>query len=268
MLIIALVLAVIGLAALVTAVVTSNELVAWVCIGASALGVLLLIADAIRERQHRRVAGPVSAVAGAVTDIIEPVETTEVIEPVVIEPVVIEPVVIEPVEDLELVQDGGSTDGGSTDGLSDDTDTDTDDDTEDEDGYREANPEVGDYPEVLIEDHPDEVVYDDPEHDTPSDDEPDFPMPAEEVAVHTVGEDYLAGDPDAPDFRDSDDLSSDYLTEAGQGYVTEVSYPAEAYSDEVNPVETYTAETYTVETTGDEPNTLESDEPVDEPRQQ
>jgi len=254
MLIIALVLAVIGLAALVTAVVTSNELVAWVCIGASALGVLLLIADAIRERQHRRVAGPVSAAAGATTDIIEPVDTTEVIEPVV----------IEPVEDLELVQDGGSTDGGSTDGLPNDTGA------EDgaEDGYREANPEVGDYPEVLIEDHPDEVVYDDPEHDTPSDDEPDFPMPAEEVAVHTVGEDYLAGDPDAPDFRDSDDLSSDYLTEAGQVYVTEVSYPAEAYSDEVNPVEPYTAETYTVETTGDEPNTLESDEPVNEPRQQ
>lgn len=53
MLIIALVLAVIGLAALVTAVVTSNELIAWVCIAASVLGVLLLIIDAIRERQHR-----------------------------------------------------------------------------------------------------------------------------------------------------------------------------------------------------------------------
>ncbi|MCV7194661.1 hypothetical protein [Mycolicibacterium brumae] len=50
MLIVALVLAVIGLAALVTAVVTSNELVAWVCIGSSVLGVILLIIDAIRER--------------------------------------------------------------------------------------------------------------------------------------------------------------------------------------------------------------------------
>src|ERR1700733_13694101 len=49
MLIIALVLAVIGLAALVTAVVTSNELIAWVCIGASVIGVLLLIVDALRE---------------------------------------------------------------------------------------------------------------------------------------------------------------------------------------------------------------------------
>jgi outer membrane biosynthesis protein TonB len=53
MLIIALVLALIGLVALVFAVVTSNELVAWVCIGASILGVVLLIVDALRERQRR-----------------------------------------------------------------------------------------------------------------------------------------------------------------------------------------------------------------------
>lgn len=52
MLIVALVLAVIGLAALVTAVVTSNELIAWVCIGASVVGVLLLIVDAVRERSR------------------------------------------------------------------------------------------------------------------------------------------------------------------------------------------------------------------------
>jgi hypothetical protein len=52
MLIIALVLALIGLVALVFAVVTSNELVAWVCIGASVLGVVLLIVDALRERRH------------------------------------------------------------------------------------------------------------------------------------------------------------------------------------------------------------------------
>lgn len=51
MLIIALVLAAIGLAALVFAVVTSNALVAWVCIGASVLGVLLLVVDALRERR-------------------------------------------------------------------------------------------------------------------------------------------------------------------------------------------------------------------------
>ena len=52
MLIVALVLAVIGLAALVTAVVTSNELVAWVCIAASVIGVVLLIVDALRERSR------------------------------------------------------------------------------------------------------------------------------------------------------------------------------------------------------------------------
>jgi hypothetical protein len=53
MLIVALVMAVIGLAALVTAVVTSNEAIAWVCIGASVIGVVLLIVDALRERQRR-----------------------------------------------------------------------------------------------------------------------------------------------------------------------------------------------------------------------
>jgi hypothetical protein len=50
MLIVALVMAVIGLAALVTAVVTSNEVIAWVCIAASVIGVVLLIIDALRER--------------------------------------------------------------------------------------------------------------------------------------------------------------------------------------------------------------------------
>ena len=52
MLIVALVLAVVGLAALVTAVVTSNELIAWVCIAASVIGVLLLIVDALRDRSN------------------------------------------------------------------------------------------------------------------------------------------------------------------------------------------------------------------------
>jgi hypothetical protein len=69
MLIIALVLAVIGLAALVFAVVTSNELVAWLCIGASVLGVVLLIIDALQERKRRQAGGsggePVTAAAEA-----------------------------------------------------------------------------------------------------------------------------------------------------------------------------------------------------------
>ena len=63
MLIIALVLALIGLVALVFAVVTSNELVAWVCIAASVVGVVLLILDALRERQRHDVGGDGSAAA-------------------------------------------------------------------------------------------------------------------------------------------------------------------------------------------------------------
>ena len=58
MLIVALVLAVIGLAALVTAVVTSNELIAWVCIAASVVGVVLLIVDALRERSKGETSEP------------------------------------------------------------------------------------------------------------------------------------------------------------------------------------------------------------------
>lgn len=50
MLIVALVLAAVGLAALVTAVVTSNEVLAFVCIAAAVVGVVLMIIDAIRDR--------------------------------------------------------------------------------------------------------------------------------------------------------------------------------------------------------------------------
>lgn len=50
MLIVALVLAAVGLAALVTAVVTSNEVLAFVCIAAASVGVVLMIIDAIRDR--------------------------------------------------------------------------------------------------------------------------------------------------------------------------------------------------------------------------
>jgi len=93
MLIVALVLAVIGLASLVTAVVTSNEVVAWVCIGASAIGVVLLVVDAIRERKAGRLAvlaaeaedsEPPFIADADNTEIIAATdfsETTEVIEP-------------------------------------------------------------------------------------------------------------------------------------------------------------------------------------------
>ncbi len=50
MLIVALVLAAVGLASLVAAVVTSNEVLAFVCIAAAAIGVVLMIVDAIRDR--------------------------------------------------------------------------------------------------------------------------------------------------------------------------------------------------------------------------
>lgn len=101
MLIVALVLAVIGLAALVTAVVTSNEVVAWVCIAASALGVVLLIIDAIRERKHSRLvaladdaddaddaqaAEAAPFMADADTELIE--YTDEIIDPVIIDQVI------------------------------------------------------------------------------------------------------------------------------------------------------------------------------------
>lgn len=79
MLIVALVLAVIGLAALVTAVVTSNELIAWVCIGASVIGVLLLIVDAVRERSHDDADDADDEVAHVddATTVMDPVESAE-----------------------------------------------------------------------------------------------------------------------------------------------------------------------------------------------
>ncbi len=76
MLIIALVLALVGLVALVFAVVTSNELVAWVCIGASVLGVVLLIIDAVQERRRRDAAGEGGPDAGD-EDEDEPVDYPE-----------------------------------------------------------------------------------------------------------------------------------------------------------------------------------------------
>lgn len=84
MLIIAVVLAVIGLASLVAAVATSNEIFAWVCIASSAMGVILLAADAIRERKQRRWEAIAASTAAAdaeaelaKTGIIETIETGE-----------------------------------------------------------------------------------------------------------------------------------------------------------------------------------------------
>ena len=180
MLIVALILAVIGLAALVTAVVTSNDLIAWVCIGASGIGVLLLVIDAVRERS-RRARLPVAAA----TEVIEPVETTEVIEPVETTEV------IEPVETTEVIEPVVAEDGE----VADENDSAADDFADDA---------QDDEAELSAEEHPDELVHDEPDYDMPSDDEADYPEPAEEAAIHTVDEDELdedqAGEPESDEY--------------------------------------------------------------------
>lgn len=120
MLIIALVLAVIGLAALVTAVVTSNELIAWVCIGASVIGVLLLIVDAVRERSRGAkadddTASADEADAGEITESFEAVQETPQGQEPIDYP---EEPLAEPESDVAIESDA--------DGESDATDVDTD----------------------------------------------------------------------------------------------------------------------------------------------
>ncbi len=175
MLIVALALAVIGLAALVTAVVTSNEIVAWVCIAASAIGVILLVVDAVRERAARR-AGVLSGTAAGeaeTTEVIDGVGDTETIGAAG------DTEIIEAIEDVE----------SDADLLDAEADADADADTE-----LEA--------EIAVEDHPEELIHDEPEYDTYSDDEPEYPQPAEESALHTVGDEGEAAvDPDKPDER-------------------------------------------------------------------
>ncbi len=131
MLIVALALAVIGLAALVTAVVTSNEIVAWVCIAASALGVILLVVDAVRERQAKRAAALTGAAAAGAeaTEVIDGVGDTEIIETV----------------DADR-----------------DADVDRDADTE-----LEAEIAVEDHPEEVVHDEPEYDTYSDDEPEYP-----------------------------------------------------------------------------------------------------
>ena len=162
MLIVALVLAAVGLSALVAAVLTGNELLAWVCIAASAVGVLLLIVDAIRERQSRRQA--VGAAAEEPTAVIEePVveETTATIEESAAEEPMLE-------ETTAVIEEGTSATAETA-----------------EDGELAA--------EIAAEEHPEEAVHDEPEYDTYSDDEPDYPAPAEEEAVHVVEDGSVDG---------------------------------------------------------------------------
>jgi hypothetical protein len=189
MLLVSLILAVVGLVALVAAAITNNEMVAWVCIGASSLGVILLIVDAIRERTVQPPPGDLTAsddatappfVADAdATDVIESdvVDSTDVGETDVGETDVIESDVIE--SDV-----ADSTDVGETDVIESDvaysTDVGETDVIESDVAY---STDV-----VETEDHPEELVHDEPEYDMPDDDEPEYAEPAEEAAMHLLDE--------------------------------------------------------------------------------
>ncbi len=181
MLIVALVLAVIGLAALVTAVVSSNEIVAWVCIGVSAIGVILLVVDAVRDRQRR--AAATAGVAGTAALVGTSTETIEFEESPADEEV------------IEAVEPDLAVDSGPLSEQQAEIETETETDTAAEVVTSE----------VLAEDHPEEVVHDEPEFDTYSDDEPEYPPSAEESALHTVDEDAI--DESGPDAIDGSALN-------------------------------------------------------------
>ena len=172
MLIVALVLAVIGLAALVTAVVTSNEVVAWVCIVASALGVVLLIIDAVRERAHGRLAALAAGVdEDALLSDDAALESDDADEATTL---------IADAETTEFIEYDDHTAVIQTDGVTEIVD-----------------PVIVD-PVVVAEDHPEELVHDEPEYDLPGDDELEFVASAEESAIHIVDE-QSATDPAVDD---------------------------------------------------------------------
>ena len=177
MLIVALVLAVIGLAALVTAVVTSNEVVAWVCIAASAVGVLLLIVDAVRERKTRRFEAMTGEAEESDPPFIADAENTEIIEAT---------------ESTQVIEAAAVTDVLS----------DADDEV------------IADVEVIAAEDHPEELVHDEPEYDMPSDDEPEYSESAEETAVHIVDEETVAAESGGAD-NGADDGPDDTSAERG-----------------------------------------------------
>ena len=187
MLIVALVLAVIGLAALVTAVVTSNEVVAWVCIAASAVGVLLLIVDAVRERKTRRFEAMTGEAEESDPPFIADAENTEIIEAT---------------ESTQVIEAAAETD------VLRDVDDDVIADVE-----MTADVEMN-----TAEDHPEELVHDEPEYDMPSDDEPEYSESAEETAVHIVDEETVAAESDGADSsadNGADDGPDDNSAERG-----------------------------------------------------
>ena len=220
MLITALILAVIGLAALITAVATSNELIAWVCIGASGLGIVLLIVDAIRE-QFRGPVAP-SAVAPAVlTPFEEPaVEGSAVEAAALAESETTE--VIEPIAEAVIVED--EVEGGLEDGVEAEFSYSTADFADESDI---ASSDVADSA-IAVEDHPEEVVHDEPDYDLPTDDEVEFPEPAEVAALHIVSDpatEYPAVEYATAEYPATEYATEEYVTEE---YATE-EYPAAEY---------------------------------------
>lgn len=244
MLIVALILAMIGLAALVTAVVTSNELIAWLCIGASGLGILLLIVDAIRDRAQRRAEFPAAIPATTVEATETPVEITEVIEPVqttdIVEdetPVAAEYFTDESVEESAEVHEGIPAEviDEIPDGPSGDV----------PDGIAEDIAPAEEFAEdIAEEDHPDELIYDDPDHDTPSDDEADYPEPAEEAAIHTVDESDLA---QQDDDEDGDEIGTDIASAIGDvAEIEDVSPDGDESATEVRYISSPESSAHTV----------------------
>jgi hypothetical protein len=225
MLITALILAVIGLAALITAVATSNELIAWVCIGASGLGIVLLIVDAIRE-QFRGPVAP-SAVAPAVlTPFEEPaVEGSAVEAAALAESETTE--VIEPIAEAVIVED--EVEGGLEDGVEAEFSYSTADFADESDI---ASSDVADSA-IAVEDHPEEVVHDEPDYDLPTDDEVEFPEPAEVAALHIVSD--PATEYPAVEYATEEYPAVEYATE---------EYPAVEYATEEYPAAEYPAVEY------------------------
>jgi hypothetical protein len=233
MLITALILAVIGLAALITAVATSNELIAWVCIGASGLGIVLLIVDAIRERFRGPVAPPAVAPAVVTPAVEEPaVEGSAVEAAAIAESETTE--VIEPIAEAVIVED--EVEGGLEDGVEAEFSYSTADFADESDI---ASSDVVDSA-IAVEDHPEEVVHDEPDYDLPTDDEVEFPEPAEVAALHIVSDpatEYATAEYVAAEYPAAENVTEEYVTEE---YVTE-EYVTEEYVTEEYPAAEYVA---------------------------
>jgi hypothetical protein len=190
-LIIALVLAVIALVALIAAVVTTNEVIAWVCIGASVLGVLLLVVDAIRERQNARV-GAVAAGAGA-AELDSEAEDAAVADSEAADVLVVDRDAEDGVDDIYAddpsdysdysIEDSTEAEISAEDISAEVAAEDISAEISAEDISAEISAEDDFSAEIAREDFPAEVVHDEPEYDTISDDEIEYPAPADETVI-------------------------------------------------------------------------------------